>query len=244
MWLKASVLLVALVAGTTARADWLVLRDGSRLEVKGTWKVSGKQIVFTSIDGKLSSLRGDQVDLEASARATEEAVRASEEAEVESAPAEEVKPKARWSFTDKDFPHPQAEGTTADVDGDQGGAKTGAKTTPTETPKPGLEVVVWSQSIDPARNRIRVSGTLQNAGKDMAASIELEIQLVDRQGVVVGAQPAVVQKPSLAPGESTDFSTTFPQVISYETVKFAPKASMFKVEPKEEKAKPADPTPP
>lgn len=221
-----------LVVAAGAHADWLVLRDGSRLEVKGAWKVSGKQIVFTTLDGKLSSLRGDSVDLEASARATEEAVREQEKAAAEVEAEPEPKPKAKWSFTDKDFERPKAEEEVAAEDD----GKEEKPATPAP-PKTDLDVVVWSQSIDPARNRIRVSGTLKNEGKDMAASIELEVQLVDRQGVVVGAQPGVLQKLSLAPGDSTDFSTTFPQIISYETVKFAPKASMFKVEPKE---KPAD----
>ncbi len=235
-WRASAIGAALLVVAAGAGADWLVLRDGSRLEVKGTWKVSGKQIVFTTADGKLSSLRGDLVDLDASTRATEKAVREEEsaagQAETEAEP--EPKPKAKWSFTDKDFERPKTE------EGDQAESDTETKPTAPAAPKSDLDVVVWSQAIDPARNRIRVSGTLQNEGKDMAASIQLEVQLVDRQGVVVGAQPAVVQKPSLAPGESTDFSTTFPQIISYETVKFAPQASMFKIEPKE---KPADSAP-
>ncbi|HXU32984.1 MAG TPA: FxLYD domain-containing protein [Thermoanaerobaculia bacterium] len=225
------VLGAALLAScTAAKADWLVLRDGSRIEAKGPWKVSGKQIVFTTVEGKLSSLRGDLVDLDASARATEEALRERKTGEAKTEPtAPEAKAKSRWSFTDKDFARPQAEEPSQDDDGD----KKGAKAKPPEE-RQDLEVVVWSQSVDPARNRVKVSGTLQNGSKDMAASVELEVQLIDRQGVVVGAQPAVVQKLSLAPGESTDFSTTFPQIVSYQTVKFAPKASMFKVTPKED----------
>lgn len=233
-WRASAIGAALLVVAAGARADWLVLRDGSRLEVKGTWKVSGKQIVFTALDGKLSSLRTDLVDLDASARATEEAVREKEAAAAAEAETEpEVKPKSKWSFTDKDFAHPKSEAGEEAAGDDAKDAKPEAPA----APKSDLDVVVWSQSIDPGRNRIRVSGTLQNEGKEMAASIVLEVQLVDRQGVVVGAQPAVVQKQSLAPGESTEFSTTFPQIISYETVKFAPKASMFKIEPKE---KPAD----
>ncbi len=226
-----------LLWSAAAEADWLVLRDGARLEVNGPWKISGRQVVFTAPDGKLSSLRADQVDLEASARATEEALRARETKGDEAPSVAEPSPKARWSFSDKDFAHPTPPSEVSAVAPEEG--EDGAKTAPPEAPKSSLDVVVWSQSVDPSRNRIKVSGTLQNSSKDMAASVELEVQLVDREGVVVGAQGATVRKLSLAPGESTDFVTTFPQVINYETVKFAPKASMFKVEPKEEKAKPA-----
>lgn len=239
--LRASLLTLALFAlSPFARADWLVLRDGSQLETKGGWRVSGRQVVFTSADGKLSSLRADLVDQDASVKATAEALRASEEAQAEPAPEAEVKPKSKWSFTDKDFARPEAEDSADDAGGDQDAAKAA----PPAAPKSDLDVVVWSQSIDPARNRIKVSGTLQNGGKDMAASIELEVQLVDRQGVIVGAQAAVIQKLSLAPGESTDFSTTFPQIVGYEKVNFAPKATMFKVEPKDDKGKPAAPAAP
>ncbi len=231
--------LALLASGTVSRADWLVLHDGSRLEVKGPWKVSGRQVVFTATDGKLSSLRADVVDLDASVAATAKAVHDREAKAMEAAETpKEPKPKAKWSLTDKDFARPEAEEPKADAGSDKAGAPAAAP------PKPDLDVVVWSQSVDPARNRIRVSGTLQNGGKDMAASVALEVQLVDRQGVVVGAQQALLQKLSLAPGESTEFDTTFPQIINYEKVKFAPTASMFKVEPKEDKEKPAAPATP
>ena len=49
-----------------ARADWLVTRDGRTIETKGAWAVSGKLVKFTSIGGVLSSLRADEVDLDAS----------------------------------------------------------------------------------------------------------------------------------------------------------------------------------
>ncbi len=216
-----------LLVGTAAAADWLVLRDGSRIEVKGAWKVSGKQIVFTEMEeGRLSSIRGDLVDLDASARATEEALHAPDAA-VADPSGVETKPKARWSFSDKDFTRAAAVEEPSVADGGEDGAE-GAKAPP--APKSDLDVVVWSQSVEPARNRIKVSGTLLNGGKNMAASVVLEVQLIDRQGVVVGAQSAVLQRTSLAPGETSDFSTTFPQIVTYEKVKFEPKASMFKID--------------
>lgn len=225
---------VCLAAAAVAQADWLVLRDGAQIELKGTWKVSGKRVVFTPLDGKLSSLRADQVDLEASARVTEQALRASQAEQAEKAEQKEpARPKARWSFSDKDFARPPAAETP---EGAAEASKEGAAATP-PPPKSDLEVLVWSQSVDPARNRIKVSGTLQNSGAEMAASVALEVQLIDRQGVVVGEQSAGIKKASLAPGESTEFSTSFPQVVNYEKVKFLPTATMFKVDSKGEKGK-------
>ncbi len=229
--------LACLAAATVAQGDWLVLRDGAQIELKGTWKVSGKRVVFTPLDGKLSSLRADQVDLEASARVTEQALRASQTEQAEKTEAKEPARKARWSFSDKDFERPPAAEAPS---GATAGSKGGAAATP-PPPKSDLEVLVWSQSVDPARNRIKVSGTLQNSGADMAASVALEVQLIDRQGVVVGEQSAGVKKASLAPGESTEFATSFPQVVNYETVKFLPTATMFKVDSKGEKGKATPP---
>ncbi len=59
-----AMLLLALCS--PARADWLVTRDGKAIETKGAWAVSGKVVKFTSTGGVLSSLRVDEVDLDAS----------------------------------------------------------------------------------------------------------------------------------------------------------------------------------
>lgn len=58
--------LLLLALGSPARADWLVTRDGKSIETKGAWTVSGKVVKFTSSAGVLSSLRVDEVDLDAS----------------------------------------------------------------------------------------------------------------------------------------------------------------------------------
>ena len=51
-------------------ADWLVTRDGTRIETEGLWSMQGKLVVFELPDGTLSSLR---LSLVASDRATAEA---------------------------------------------------------------------------------------------------------------------------------------------------------------------------
>ena len=47
----AAVVVAALLAAglfaAPAAADWLVTRDGGRVETKGPWKVKGKLVVFT-----------------------------------------------------------------------------------------------------------------------------------------------------------------------------------------------------
>jgi len=59
--------LVALPAG----ADWLVLKNGTRIETQGPWTERGRQIVYTTLaEKRLVSIRAADVDLEASRRAS------------------------------------------------------------------------------------------------------------------------------------------------------------------------------
>ncbi len=69
------VLLFLVLLAPAVAADWLVTQEGARVETKGPWKVKGRTVVFTSSKGRLSSMRLAEVDLDASAAATEEAVR-------------------------------------------------------------------------------------------------------------------------------------------------------------------------
>jgi len=55
---------------TSAGAEVVVLKDGSRVETRGSFEVRGRQIVFTSAQGTLATLRLDEVDLEASRAAS------------------------------------------------------------------------------------------------------------------------------------------------------------------------------
>jgi glutaredoxin len=64
---------VLALSAAAARADWLVMRDGARLETLGPWSVDGKQVVFKDEFGVERSLRLKEVDLEASRAATEDA---------------------------------------------------------------------------------------------------------------------------------------------------------------------------
>jgi glutaredoxin len=60
----------AAMLASAAAADWLVTADGETIETKGPWKVKGRVVVFTDAKGALSSLRLDDLDLEASETVT------------------------------------------------------------------------------------------------------------------------------------------------------------------------------
>ncbi|MCB1032359.1 MAG: hypothetical protein KDD47_00815, partial [Acidobacteria bacterium] len=72
--LKGLLLATAAFVAIPAGADWLVLKDGSRVETRGAWEVKGRLVVFTSADGSLASMRTNDVDLGASEQATEAAL--------------------------------------------------------------------------------------------------------------------------------------------------------------------------
>lgn len=66
-----------------ATADVLITRDGLQIETQGAWEVKSRVVVFTNIDGALSSMRLSEIDLEASAKATHDAAEAAKAAEEE-----------------------------------------------------------------------------------------------------------------------------------------------------------------
>lgn len=70
-----------LAAAPAVQADWLVTREGQRIRTEGPWKVKGRMVVFTSDRGTLSSIRLDEVDLEASEQETARATRSAPSAE-------------------------------------------------------------------------------------------------------------------------------------------------------------------
>lgn len=82
------VLAVALLGLPAAAisADWLVTREGARVETRGTWEVRGKMVVFTRPNGTLSSMRLSEVDLDASQAATAAARRPTDVPSDEEAP--------------------------------------------------------------------------------------------------------------------------------------------------------------
>ncbi len=59
-------LFLFLLASLPAQADWIVLGNGERIETQGAWRVEGKVVKFTHLNGTLAMLRTSEVDLEAS----------------------------------------------------------------------------------------------------------------------------------------------------------------------------------
>lgn len=196
--------LLTAVVCSPAAADWLVTRDGKRLETRGPWEVKGKQVVFTGTNGTLASLRVSEVDLEAS-RAATAAAGAPAPAPAKGA-AERQKPVL--VLTDADVGHVLP-------------AQEAAAAAPAEEDSANkLAVASWSEINEPDSFDVQIFGTLRNGAAEPATDIALTVRLLNAGGEVLGEQPALLGAKSLAAGASTNFRAAFPGIYSFASVAF------------------------
>lgn len=87
------ILHLGLLAASSAPADILVTSDGTKLQTKGSWKIKGRQVIFTNETGVLSAMRLSEIDIEAS----EVATKALESSAATRAPDDDSKKDARRS---------------------------------------------------------------------------------------------------------------------------------------------------
>ena len=227
------VLALAVLAASPAlpaKADWLVTREGARVETQGAWKVKGKLVVFHTAAGKLSSLRVADVDLDASRRVTEEAVAAQAQAAAEPEKPAQRKKSVRV-ITDKDFT------PAAPVPGDQpeaGGE--GAEAAPASGP--GLVIEGWNQGRDPEKDHVLINGTLQNASSATAANLKLKVMIFDETGSLMATSEAALATGALPPGQKTVFKAEFPGLFSFATIKFEPESRRLVTQPSSDQPPP------
>ncbi len=104
------------ICSLPAAAEWLVTRDGHRIETDGPWQVKGRVVVYTDAKGTLSSIRLDEIDLEASEAAGEE----TPEAPAEPREAETKEPEERQKpvlvLTNDDIPEGPDGGPAAEIE--------------------------------------------------------------------------------------------------------------------------------
>jgi hypothetical protein len=192
------------LATLPVRADWLVTRDGGRVETKGTWQMKGKLVVFTrAADGALASLRASEVDLDASAKATADA-----KVKSEAPPPPEPEHKKIAVLTDKDFrrPTPPGEG-----DAPEKGAP--AKSGP-------LAVSNWKKLDIPSGEGIAIEGQIHNTTKDMMINASVDVQLFNEAGERVGTAQGLLTSTSVQPDGSVSFRANFPGVFTFTDAKF------------------------
>jgi hypothetical protein len=216
--------LAALLAGAAgpAAADWLVTKEGAKVETQGAWTVKGKLVVFKTPDGKLSSLRVADVDLDASRNATEEAVAADAQAEAEPEKPAERKKSVRV-ITDKDVR--QAGPAAAPGSPEAAGSPSGP------TSGPGVVVDTWKQDRDSEDGHVVINGSLQNASGATAVDLQLRVMLYDESNTLMATSQAALGSVALPPGEKIVFRADFPGYFSFATLKFEPQGRRLATQP-------------
>lgn len=195
------VLLMAVAAA--AGADWLVTKDGARVETDGPWKVKGSIVVFTLPNGTLSSLRLSEVDLDQSAEATYEAENPPPETEEEEA-EEPVEPVL--VVTDKDI---RRAPRSAAAGGGQPGSQESSTAGPTINEP--FELLSWNQ--EPRGAGVEIRGTLVYRGEEpLVERLTMIVSLETADGVRFASTSAALTSPTLRPGAGTTFRAVFPEV--------------------------------
>jgi hypothetical protein len=196
-------LLILGTASLPARADWLVTRDGGRVETKGTWQIKGKLVVFTrAADDALASLRAAEVDLDASAKATADA-----KVKAEAPPPPEPAHKKIAVLTDKDFHKP----SPGDADTPEKGAP--EKSGP-------LAVSTWKKVDNPSGEGLSIEGQIHNTTRELMINASVDVQLFNEAGERVGTAQGLLSATSIQPDGTTSFRANFPGVFTFKDAKF------------------------
>jgi hypothetical protein len=209
-----------------AGADWLVTREGARVETAGRWQVNGRLVVFTRPDGSLASLRLSEVDLEASGRVTTEA----EEAPPEAPPPAPEKKKSKIVLTDADFqrkpppaaaPEGEASSQAVSPQGQEGGS----------VRKSPVVVGSWRQAARTGEDGLDIFGVLQNTGEAFATEVTVAVELYSDTGEKLASGSGVLSAPGIRPGGSVTFRAAFPGVFTFAEARFEVKNRTLTIAP-------------
>ena len=215
-------------AAAPAAADWLQMRDGSRVETRGPWQLKGAVVAFTLPNGTLASLRAADVDLEASERITAEAVAPPKPAPT---PAPTPVREAVLTITDADLA--PATGVVAPTPSDSapdagsttgasppGAARHAANAAGAPDPSAGLEVVAWETSYDADTSTTTLTGTLRNTGKTLAYDVAVVASTFDPDGQPLTRSDAQLASPGVGAGRTVGFRIAYPGSMRIERAEF------------------------
>lgn len=219
-------MLLSVCFAAPAAADWLVTRDGGRIETKGKWRVEGAKVVFTLPNGTMGVMRKSEVDLDASAVASTEGVKPSADAAKVESPKTPV-----LTLTDKDIAKAAPVAPVGATGADAPAAPAAAAST---SPRKSAAVVVQSWRQDPAQDGgVELSGVLVNVGADIAVNITVEVEVKDGEGKSYKAVgfPA---KTSLVRDKETTFRAILPdlnEIVGEPIIKVGSEGASVGVEP-------------
>jgi hypothetical protein len=219
------VLLLALFAGAAAAAsDVVVLRGGTRVDLKQPPVRQGNNLLLTRRDGTLLSVPASEIDAKATAAARAaaaaeppaySAAAASPQTPAQAARASRGGPQARVRLTDADVGHYLdtgiPEGEEKKEEGAAGGG-TGAR----------VDIADYTQSK--TDDNLIVKGSLRNLGTATALSTRLTVTPIDEKGQAIDSAEASVSSGTIEPGRSANFSATIPVgTRTVGTMRFSPR---------------------
>jgi hypothetical protein len=228
-----------------AAADWLVTRDGAKIETAGPWRVENRLVVFERPDGTYASMRLSEVDLEASERLTRELA--------EKARAPKAAPQSRpvvARLTEKELP-PVAEAPVREEEagggdgaGGQGAAAPGAAAEDEARPPESLQVVSWREVSGPESAGLELVGDVRNVTDSTALDVVVTVVLRDEEGEEVETTQALLTTSALPPGGTAGFRASFPGIFHSAGVEFRTSGTLVLSAEPEEEATPQAPPPP
>lgn len=204
--LRAAALVAAGLLAAPVTADWLVTRDGARIETRGEWEEKGRLIVFTDAKGELASIRASEIDLEASYAATVEA----KAPPPPPAPAPPPGPSV-LTLTDDDVGHVDP----ATLDGEEE-----AEAEQEEAALADLVVTSWQEIEAPDGEGVAIRGTLRNGGTSVATQLRVRVNVFDTDGELQASEEATLTSTTLGVSEVLNFRALFPEVQSVASATF------------------------
>ncbi|MFN2387935.1 MAG: hypothetical protein ABR576_16915 [Thermoanaerobaculia bacterium] len=212
---------LALVGSQAIAAEVVVLRGGTRIELKKPWVRQGNNALLTRADGTLLSVPVAEIDREATAVAQSAPALPPRSAEVAVAPASPAeaaragrdRPKARVRVTDADVGH-HVESPVA--------APTGEEKRESPSGAGRLEVVDYTQ--ERAAGQMMVRGSLRNAGGTTATASRLTISALNAEGLVFVSAEASLSNGTIEPHRTVNFTANLPvgeQPVA--SLRFAPR---------------------
>jgi hypothetical protein len=182
-------------------AEVVVLRGGTRIDLKQPWVQQGNNALLTRADGTLLSVPLSEIDLKATAAAKKApppkpapSLVAPPETPAEAARAVKEGPRARVKITDSDVGH------AAPVEGE--------KTNENPITSSHLEVADFTQ--ERSGPNLIVRGMLRNVGAVSATQAKLNVAVLDDQGKVIASNSATLSGGTVESGNAVAFTGMVP----------------------------------
>lgn len=186
-------------------ADAVILRGGSRIDLREPPKQQGNTAILTRPDGTLLSIPMTEIDWKATAALRDQKPAAARPAifAPPSSPADALRTgheeKARVRLTDADVGH------AAELP-----ARPGEKIKPADMKANAPRVEVGEYTQQKSGTNLLVSGQVMNPGTTSALNVRLMVSAVDEEGRSVGTSPATLANGTVEGGQSVAFSASLP----------------------------------